>query len=252
MAELLGRSRGDIPLLREPLPATDAALYECWVLRRQMREPVQRILGYAYFRSLKLDLGAQTLIPRPDTESLVEAALEVVDRRVERCRVLDVGTGSGAIAISIADERPGCEVRAADFSEDVLQLARQNAARAGKLVHFYLSDIALGLEELEGTIDLLVSNPPYVQSAALEELEPEVRDWDPRLALDGGPDGLDFYRRIFDESAPLLSPGADIVLEVGDGQAEDVLRLGEAAGYEPLGTRRDLAGSVRVVLFRRT
>ena len=250
MAELLDRPRGEIPLLREPLLASDAALYECWVLRREMREPVQRILGYAYFRNLKLDLIGQTLIPRPDTESVVDAALEAIGRR-GGCRALDVGTGSGAIAISIADERPDCEVHAADVSEDVLQLARHNAARAGKLVHFHLADVAGGLEELEGTIDLLVSNPPYVRSAALDALEPEVRDWDPRLALDGGPDGLDFYRRIFDESAQLLSPGADIVLEVGDGQAEAVLRLGEAAGYEPLGTRRDLAGGVRVAMLRR-
>lgn len=252
MSELLGRSRGELALLRESLSASDAALYECWVLRREMREPVQRILGYAYFRNLKLDLGAETLIPRPDTESVVDAALEAVDHRGGSCRVLDVGTGSGAIAISIADERPGCEVRAADVSEDALQLARQNAASAGKLVHFHRVDVAGGLEELRGSVDLLVSNPPYVESVALETLEPEVRDWDPRLALDGGPDGLDFYRRIFDEAAPLLSPGADVVLEVGDGQAEAVLRLGEAAGYEPIGTRRDLSGGTRAVLLRRS
>lgn len=251
MSELVERPRGEIALIRETLSASDAALYECWVLRRQMREPVQRILGYAYFRGLKLDLSAQTLIPRPDTESVVDAALEAVDRRGGSCRVLDVGTGSGAIAVSIADERPGCEVRAADVSEEALQLARRNAASAGKLVQFHRADVAGGLDELEGTIDLLVCNPPYVRSAALEELEPEVRDWDPRPALDGGPDGLGFYRRIFDEATPLLAPGADVVLEVGDGQAEEVLRLGEAAGYEPLGTRRDLSGGVRAVLLRR-
>ena len=251
MSELLGRPRGELALVREPLSATDAALYECWVLRREMREPVQRILGYAYFRNVKLELGAQTLIPRPDTESVVEAALEAVDRRDGNCRVLDVGTGTGAIAISIADERPGCEVHAADVSEDVLQLARQNAARAGNCIQFHLSDVTGGIEDLGGKVDLLVSNPPYIQSAVLEKLEPEVRDWDPRLALDGGPDGLYFYRRILDEATPLLSPGADIVLEVGDGQAEAVLRLGEAAGYEPLGTRRDLAGGVRVAMLRR-
>lgn len=239
-------------MIREPLSATDGALYECWVLRREMREPVQRILGYAYFRNLKLELSAQTLIPRPDTESVVDAALEAVDLRGGSCRVLDVGTGSGAIAIAIADERPGCEVHAADVSEEALQCARQNAARAGKRIQFHRADVTGELDELEGSIDLLVSNPPYVQSAALQTLESEVRDWDPHPALDGGPDGLDFYRRIFDEAAPLLPPGADVVLEVGDGQAEAVLRLGEAAGYEPLGTRRDLSSGVRAVLLRRS
>lgn len=250
MAELLGRPRGELALLSESLSEGDAALYESWVLRRGLREPVQRILGYAYFRNLTLDLGAQTLIPRPDTESLVDAALEVVDRRGGGCRVLDLGTGSGAIGVSIAQERPGCEVHASDVSEEVLKTARNNAAHARQCMRFHYADLATGLEGLEGSVDLLVSNPPYVESSALDRLEPEVRDWDPRSALDGGTDGLDFYRRIFAEAASLLSPGADVVLEVGDGQAEAVLELGRAAGYETLGTRRDLSGGVRVALLR--
>lgn len=251
MAELIGRSRGELALLREPLSAGDAALYESWVLRRELREPVQRILGYAYFRNLKLTLDGQTLIPRPDTESVVDAVLEVVDRRGGRCRVLDLGTGSGAIAVSIAEERPGCEVYATDASESALRTARENAASAGRCIRFHRADLAAGLDGLAGGIDLLVSNPPYVATAVLDRLEPEVRDWDPRAALDGGADGLDFYRRIFDEASPLLAPGAAAVLEVGDGQAEKVLELGRAAGYEPLGIRRDLAGSARAVLLRR-
>lgn len=251
MSELLGRARGELALISEPLSASDAALYESWVLRRSLREPVQRILGYAYFRNLKLDLGMRTLIPRPDTESLVDAALETVDRREGECRVLDLGTGSGAIAISIAQERTVCEVHATDVSEEALDLARENAARAGKWIRFHQADLAAGLPGLEGRVDVLVSNPPYVPTATIDDLEPEVRDWDPRAALDGGADGLDFYRRIFEDCSPLLAPGADLVLEVGDGRAEEVLDLGRAAGYEPVGTRSDLAGSVRVALLRR-
>lgn len=251
LSELLGVGRAELSLVSRELSADEAALYESWLLRRELREPVQRILGYAYFRNLKLKIGREALIPRPDTESVVDAALETVDRRGGDCRVLDLGTGSGAIAVSIADERPGCEVHATDFSEDALQIARENAARAGRCVQFHRADIASGLEALRGSVDVLVSNPPYVESAELEGLAPEVRDWDPHSALDGGPDGLGLYRRIFAEARPFLSPGADIVLEVGDGQADEVLELGEFAGYEPLGTpRRDLAGNVRAVLLR--
>lgn len=251
MSELVGRTRGELALLSEPLSAGDAALYESWVLRRSLREPVQRILGYSYFRNLKLALGTHTLIPRSDTESVVDAALETIDRREGECRVLDLGTGSGAIAISIAQERKVCEVHATDVSEEALGLARENSALAGRCIKLHHADLAAGVGELAGKVDVLVSNPPYVPTATLDGLEPEVRDWDPRAALDGGADGLDFYRRIFEDCLPLLAPGADLVLEVGDGQAEEVLDLGRAAGYEPVGTRSDLAGSVRVALLRR-
>ena len=131
-----------------------------------------------------------------------------------------------------------------------MQVARRNAARAGVTVRFYRTDLASDLDALEDSVDVLVSNPPYIRSADIFALAPEVRDWDPRAALDGGPDGLDFYRRIFAETAPLLANGADVVLEVGDGQAEKVLELGRKAGYSPLGTRPDLTGTPRAVRLR--
>jgi release factor glutamine methyltransferase len=212
---------------------------------------VQRILGYAYFRDLVLDLNEETLIPRPDTESVVEAALERVDLRDGPCRVLDVGTGSGAISISIAHERPPCEVHATDVSEVALDAARRNAERNRATVHFHPADVASGLRSLNGTIDVLASNPPYVQTGEIPKLAPEVRDWDPHAALDGGPDGLAYYRRMFAETPPLLRDGADVILEVGDGQADAVLELGTRAGLTPLGTRPDLAGTPRAVLLRR-
>lgn len=251
LSELLDMRRGDLTLRDEPLTREQAALYGAWIQRRVEREPVQRILGYSYFRNLRLDLDDHTLIPRPDTESVVEAALEVIDSRAGTCRVLDIGTGSGAIAISVAQERPSCEVHATDNAEGVLQVARRNAERAGATVRFHQADLTSGLEDLAGSIDLLISNPPYVRSTDIRELAPEVRDWDPRAALDGGWDGLDFYRRIFVEAVPLLAGEADAVLEVGDGQAEDVLELGRRAGYRPLGTRPDLTGKSRAVLLRR-
>ena len=250
LSELLDVRRSELAWHEKPLTGEQAALYEAWISRRLRREPVQRILGYAYFRNVKLLLDEHTLIPRPDTESVVDAALEAIDRRGGACRVLDVGTGSGAIAISIAQERPLCEVHTTDNADNALRIARHNAERAGATVYFHRADLVSGLDNLAGKVDVLVSNPPYVRSADIPQLAPEVRDWDPLAALDGGFDGLDFYRRIFAEARPLLRDGADVVLEVGDGQAEDVLELEERAGYTLLGKHADLAGTPRAVLLR--
>jgi release factor glutamine methyltransferase len=216
------------------------------------REPVQRILGYAYFRNLVLDLNEETLIPRPDTESVVDAALDLIDARGYPCLVLDVGTGAGTIAISIAQERPRCEVHATDISEAALRIARQNAAKNDAAVSFHSADVASGLHSLNGSIDLLVSNPPYVDEiSAPRRLAPEVREWDPPVALYSGTDELGFFRRIFAETPPLLKRGADVVLEIGEGQEEKVQDLGSKSGFVPLGVRNDLAGTPRALLLRR-
>jgi release factor glutamine methyltransferase len=250
LSELLGIGRAEVVLHNEPLTDAQEKRYEAWISRRSKREPVQRILGCAYFRNLVLDLNEETLIPRPDTESVVEMALERIDRRGGSFRVLDIGTGSGAIALSIAQERPPCAVHATDTSEGTLKIARRNAERAGVEISFHQADVASDLDFLEDSVDLLVSNPPYVKISEITKLAPEVRNWDPRHALDGGPDGLTYYRRIFAEAPPLLRDGADVVLEVGDGQADAVLELGSRAGFDPLGSRTDLAGTPRAVLLR--
>ena len=252
LSELLGIGRAEIALYDEPLTGEQARLYDAWISRRLAREPVQRILGYAYFRKLKLYLNEDALIPRPDTESVVEAALEAVDRRGGSCRVLDVGTGSGAIAISIAQERPRCEVHATDISERALEIARRNAEINGAKARFHLSDVVSGLEFLNGNVDVLVSNPPYVDEESAERrLAPEVREWDPPAALFSGGDELTFFRRIFAEAPPLLAPDADVVLEIGDNQSESIQKLGRRAGFVPFGTRPDMAGTTRAVLLRR-
>jgi len=250
LSELLGVRRGEIPFYESPLTDEQAQLYRHWIERRANREPVQRILGRAYFRNLVLYLNEETLIPRPDTESVVDAALECLDERGGEGVALDVGTGSGAIAISIAQERPRATVHATDLSAAALEAARRNVTENGASVHFHHADLFAGLGSLGRTVDLLVSNPPYIEAAAVEKLAPEVRDWDPRPALDGGPDGLLFYRRIFGESPPLLKDGAGVVLEVGDRQEEAVLELGKNAGFVPLGLREDLAGTPRAALLR--
>ena len=250
LAELLGVRRSELALLKVPVTGKQAELYEAWISRRKKRETVQRILGYAYFRNLRLELDENTLIPRTDTESVVDAALEAVDRRGGSCRILDLGTGTGAIAVSIAQERPSCDVHATDSSEGALKIARRNAERSGVAIRFHRADLASGLDVLLRSVEVLVSNPPYVRRADIPKLAPEVRDWDPHVALDGGPDGLDFYRRIFAESSPLLAERADVVLEVGDDQAEAVLELGRSAGYDILGTHQDLTGMRRTVRLR--
>lgn len=250
LSELLGIGRGEIPFHDAPLTDEQAERYESWARRRADREPVQRILGYAYFRNLVLRLNEGTLIPRPDTETVVDVALERLDHRGGRGVVLDVGTGSGAIAVSVAQERPETAVHATDLSETALAMARENAAENGVSVAFHRADLLPEPGSLEAKVDLLVSNPPYIAGSDLGVLAPEVRDWDPRTALDGGPDGLRFYRRIFAEAPPLLAGGADVVLEVGDGRADRVLGLGEGAGFEPVGVRADLAGAPRAVLLR--
>lgn len=251
LSELLGVKRGDLALYDESLTREQARVYEAWISRRLNREPVQRILGYAYFRHLVLDLNEETLIPRPDTESVVDAALEVIDRRGGRCTVLDIGTGSGAIAISIAQERPGCEVHATDISERALEMARYNSEKNGATVTLHRADVTRGLDLTEKSVDVLVSNPPYVdEPSAATRLAPEVLQWDPHTALFSGPDELAFFRRIFAEAPPLLRDRADVVLEIGDGQAESVLQLGEDAGFAPAGVRNDLAGTPRAVLMR--
>jgi release factor glutamine methyltransferase len=250
LSELLGKRRGELAQYEEPLTAEQAALYEAWIRRRLEREPVQRILGYAYFRNLKLELNEHALIPRPDTESVVDAALEAVDRQGGRCCVLDIGTGSGAIAIAIAQERPSCEVHATDISEGALEISHHNAKLNGTKVRFHKADIVSGLDLPNSSVDVLVSNPPYVASDQTERLAPEVLTWDPATALFSGPDELLFYRRIFAETPLLLKNGADVVLEIGDKQARTTLELGRRSGFEPLGTRPDLAGTPRAALLR--
>ena len=222
------------------IPPAASRRFAEMVRRRLRREPVAYILGRRGFRRLELAVDPRVLIPRPETELLVELALEL-----RPSRMLDVGTGSGAIALAVADELPRCAVVAVDTSPAALELARENAERAG------LGDrveFALGtFPPAGGGFELVVANLPYVSEAEWGGLQPEVREWEPREALLAGADGLDAIRDVvpaFADSAQVLA------LEVGMGQAEAVGELLRAAGFDAIETRADLAGIPRVVIGR--
>jgi release factor glutamine methyltransferase len=197
------------------------------VRRRGLREPLQHIVGSTSFCGLELAVNSDVLIPRPETELLAEAGWQfLATRNSQPCRALDLGTGSGCLAIALAVKCPAAQVVATDVSPVALAVARANAARHGvaERIEFLAGD-GFAAVPAGARFDLLVSNPPYIAAAEIATLQPEVRDHDPRLALDGGPDGLDFYRRIAAQADAFLEPGAKVMLEFGAGQAPALQEL---------------------------
>lgn len=230
-----------------PLDSSELAAFREQVQRRAKGEPVQYILGETEFWSLPFTVSPAVLIPRADTEVLVEEALSRIEGPVH---LLDVGTGSGAIAVAMAHEKPEIQVTALDCSEEALHVARGNAERNG--VAERVSCLAGDLAELPpGPFAMVVSNPPYIPTADCEQLMTEVRDHEPRLALNGGEDGLNAYRQLTSQSGEILLPGGWLLVEVGIGQAEDVVALFEAAGLAEIKSRDDYAGIPRVVAGRK-
>ena len=201
------------------------------VKRRGQREPLQHIIGSTSFCGLEIAVNRQVLVPRPETELLAESGWSFLNRLPpdQNLTALDLGTGSGCIAIAVAWHCQRVEFNAIDISGEALQTAQQNAARHGldQRIHFFQGD-GLAAVPAGACFDLILSNPPYVPSAEIQTLQPEVRDYDPHLALNGGPEGLDFFRRIAQLAGPLLKPHGKIMLEFGDGQAETLRRVFES------------------------
>jgi len=229
-----------------PLSPDELAAFRARVRRRASHEPLQYILGETEFWSLVLEVGPDVLIPRPDTEILVE---EILPRLPAGAELLDVGTGSGAIAIAVASEKPDVQVTAIDSSAAALQVARRNAERHGLIdrIRFREADLA-GLPD--EAYDLVVSNPPYVATSEWDSLMPEVRDHEPRTALCGGDDGLQAYRHLAGQVRRVVRPGGWMLVEVGATQAATVLTLFKEAGLNACGVRDDYAGIPRVVFGR--
>jgi release factor glutamine methyltransferase len=242
-----GASRTDI--IGDPhrvLSDDQAARLEGFIARRERREPVSHILGRKGFWKIMLRVTADVLTPRPDTETLVELVLRDLPEG-RPFSVLDLGVGSGAILLAILAERPAGKGLGVDVSDEALAVARENAANLGLAgrVALLRGDWTRGLDD--AGFDLVVANPPYVRSAEIARLAPEVREHEPRLALDGGPDGLDAYRVLAPEILRVLKPGGRFAVEIGHDQSAEVEALFTAAGAEAVATSKDLADRDRVV-----
>ncbi len=237
--------------LGEPVSPGEAEAFEAMLVRRLGREPVQYVLGHADFYGLRLRVTPAVLIPRPETEEVVEAALERL-AEVHAPWVLDMGTGSGAIALAVKHERPDAEVFACDISEDALAVAADNAARLALDVSFIRAD-ALAPAFADGVpacFDALVANPPYIPDAEAASLDPEVRDFEPPGALFTGGDPLVHYRAITGHAARVLKEGGLLVFETHTDYAESVRNLLAESGYRNATVRADLAGRPRIVWGR--
>jgi release factor glutamine methyltransferase len=232
-----------------PIGEAEAENLSGYLARRLAREPVSRILGEREFWGLTFRLSPETLVPRPDTETIVEAALAGLPDRAAPLRILDLGTGSGAILVALLHELPAAYGLGVDRAEAALVTARGNALLNGVAdrAAFVASDWAAALD---GRFDLVVSNPPYIPAADIAGLDPEVLRHDPAAALDGGPDGLDAYRAILDDALRFLAPGGRLVVEIGYDQAESVPALGPTRGFAEPTLARDLGGRPRALTFK--
>jgi len=253
LAGLLGVGRVSVRMdLAETVPAPIAERYAHAVSRRARREPLQRILGWEEFRGVRVRLTDAVLVPRPETETLVEWALALLPPPgARRLLAIDLGTGSGCIACALASERPDLDVIAVDVSPAAAAVARDNTRALGlaSRVGVVAADLLDGIRDLDA--DLIVSNPPYLPSALVPELPPEVRIHEPRLALDGGADGLALIRRIATTARRYLRPSGALAVETAGGdQTEAAAALLRAAGWDRVAVRADLVGIDRFIAGR--
>ena len=237
-----GRSRGEVQaaIVRgDRIDEDDAAALEALVVRRCAREPLQHITGTAPFRHLELAVGPGVFVPRPETETVVQYAIDALLNAADPAPIgVDLGTGSGAIALAMATEVPHARIFAAELSPDAHAWASRNVAGVENLT-LVLSDLGDAFPELDGTATVVISNPPYVPDAAIPR-DPEVRLFDPALALYGGADGLDVVRRLSERSLRLLHPGGLLVIEHGELQGEAIREILTADGWRAAATHRDL------------
>jgi len=233
------------------LAATDEAAVDAMVTRRTNREPLAHILGDKPFWTLDLKVTPDVLTPRADTETLVETCLKQIGSRNAALRIADFVTGSGAILLALLSELPNATGLGIDISESALAIAKENAVRnqLSERADFQTGNWADGIAAVSH--DLVISNPPYIASAVLETLEPEVRDHEPRIALDGGEDGLDIYRTLLPQLFRILKRGGHMAVEIGYDQKKTVMALAEQAGFVDLTLTRDLGGQPRIVSGRK-
>jgi len=233
-----------------PVDSAMAAQFEAYIARRCQREPVAHLVGTREFWKYAFDVGPEVLVPRPDSETLITAVLEHIVERNRPFRILDLGTGSGCLLLSLLGEFPQATGVGVDISGEALKVAARNARKLelDDRVEWIRGgwDVSPG-----GGFDLIVANPPYIETGALSGLEPDVVAYEPELALDGGPDGLDCYRAILGCLDGVLADDGLLVFEIGQGQAERLSVLADDAGYRRRGIHDDLSGTARVLVFDR-
>ncbi len=244
-------------MIREPdaeLPQAEAGKYAAMIARRAAREPVSRILGRREFWSLEFEITPDTLDPRPDSETLISAALAQIEDRSQALRILDIGAGSGCLLLALLSELPRAHGTGIDISQGALDVAGRNAARLGfsGRAQFIQCDVRSPswAQQISGPFDIVISNPPYISNDAMAGLAPEVTLFDPYAALAGGEDGFDFYRMITISLAQLLCPEGLVIFEAGTGQAGAVQMLLHQAGLAGLDPHYDLGGIARAVIGR--
>ena len=248
--------------LQETVADSQKKAFQQSVVRRTQREPVAYITGRQEFWSLEFQVNPDVLIPRPDTEIVVETALRLLaSSRLTAPRILDIGTGSGCLAVALATELPHAQIWAVDRTQAILSIAQKNAQthRVGHRIAFACGDLLAPVPSGAPFFDLLVTNPPYIASQELNTLQPEVRLWEPRAALDGGADGLDFYGRLLYDSPDYIRPDGWLVAEIGETQKDALVQLGQKVqlGHKQRHLRfqtcrQDYAGRDRVVVFQKT
>lgn len=255
LEELTGYNRVDRILHdKDPLTATISVLLQNYIRQLQQKMPVQYVLGYAYFAGLKLKVNNQVLIPRPETEELVEWVSETLKmdnaERISPITMLDIGTGSGCIPLALKSKHPGLDVRGCDISDGALGVARQNARLLGLDVHFFKLDIlSQAAAEQLPALDYIVTNPPYIDHKEQTEMEPHVLNYEPHLALFPDPkdEPIVFYRRIGELASVKLKKGGHLFMEINPIYVNDILQMLKDQGFEPIEIRKDLQGRQRMV-----
>jgi release factor glutamine methyltransferase len=229
--------------------AAERSAFEAMLIRRCSHEPASRILGRREFWSLPFEVSPATLDPRPDSETLVSAVLAQVDDRSAELSIIDFGTGTGCLLLALLSELPNAKGTGIDLSAAAIDVARRNATTLDlyRRADFTRDDWARNISR---HFDIVISNPPYIESSAIDDLAPEVVHYDPRAALDGGADGLDAYRMLLPQAKRLLKRGGLVALEIGQGQGPAIRNLARAIGLSESGSASDLAGIERCVLFR--
>ena len=256
LAHILDIEEWQLGIYRHEITQQQANQLEILIQKRSQRIPLQHLVGSVGFYGLDVQVSPNALIPRPETELLVETVIKTIHshkRQNEPVKLLDLATGTGCIALALAKELPMAQVWGLDISEDALNLARKNASNSGleKRVTWIHSDMWRSIKDPDQKWDYLISNPPYIPSHEIDELEPEVRDHDPKLALDGGQDGLDFYRLLANQADRWISQSGFIFLECGKDQADDIKKLFKSASWFADQVVRDYNNIQRILVFRR-